>query len=162
MIDLTNISTIYQHRLKTVTIRLAENVVAEGTHSPRVTNSNILWVVTKAIFDALDADQEHAVLLSMTANNQARGFKIISSGGMSEASVDPKIVFRSALLLRARSIPLAHNHPSGSLTPSREDWAITQKIVEAGRMLDCPLVYHLILASNGYVSMREERPGLFA
>ena len=69
----------------------------------------------------LDADQEHFILLALDTRIVITGYKIASSGGMAGTVVDPRIVFRSALLLGAASILVAHNHPSGAATPRAED-----------------------------------------
>ncbi len=65
----------------------------------------------------------------------------------------PKIVFQFALKLNASAIVLAHNHPSGNLTPSNADESLTQKIKEGGKLLDIQLLDHLILTSDSYGSV---------
>lgn len=68
-------------------------------------------------------------------------------------------VFKEALRLNAAAIVVAHNHPSSDPTPSPEDILVTRQIVEAGTLLDCEVLDHLVLAGNRYVSMRERGYG---
>lgn len=70
--------------------------------------------------------------------------------------VDPRIVFRYALEFNATSIILAHNHPSGSLTPSQSDKLLTQKLKQAGLSLDIKLLDHLIITEKEYFSFADE------
>ncbi|MCR4828379.1 MAG: DNA repair protein RadC [Bacteroidales bacterium] len=69
----------------------------------------------------------------------------ISSGGISDAPVDIRIIFRTAVEKNAVSIMLAHNHPTGNLTPSREDRMLTNKIIQAGKTLNIAVDDHLIV-----------------
>jgi DNA repair protein RadC len=71
---------------------------------------------------------------------------------MSGTVLDPKIIFTTALNCTASGIIIAHNHPSGNLTPSVEDDRITAKIKEAGKMLDINLIDSVILTDEGYYS----------
>jgi DNA repair protein RadC len=70
--------------------------------------------------------------------------------------VDPKLLFSTALKLKASSLLLTHNHPSGQLQPSQADISMTKKLIEGGKVLDIPILYHLIISSNGYYSFGDE------
>ena len=106
--------------------------------------------VLRQILAQLDADQEHFILLALDQKLAVTGFKVVSSGGMASTIVDPRIVFRSALLLGAASIIVGHNHPSGIATPSPEDRALTRRLVACGEMLDLSVLDHLILGRDVY------------
>ncbi len=80
---------------------------------------------------------------------------VISKGGMSASVVDPHEVFREAILDRAASVILLHNHPSGNPEPSREDIALTRALVDAGRVLQLPVSDHVIIAGSQYTSLKE-------
>ncbi|MCW3071308.1 MAG: repair protein [Bacteroidetes bacterium] len=84
------------------------------------------------------------------------GFSKISQGGLSGTVVDAKVVFQVALKANASSILLAHNHPSGNLKPSEADLMITKNIREAGKLMEIPLVDHIILTDEGYYSFADE------
>lgn len=114
--------------------------------------------ILKAVFENLDADQEHFVILALDKGNQVKGFKVVHTGGIDETAVDVKCVLRYALLFGATGIILAHNHPSGRLVASPEDRAITNKIQQAAGLLNLAVLDHIIVGnqtSNGYFSFRE-------
>lgn len=71
--------------------------------------------------------------------------------------VHPREVFRGAIVATCANIILAHNHPSGNLEPSREDISITQKLVEAGKIVDISVLDHIIFGDDGYTSFVEKR-----
>jgi len=79
----------------------------------------------------------------------------ISTGGMTSTIADPRIIFGEALKLKASSIIVAHNHPSGSLKPSQADINLTKKLVEGGKIMDIQLVDHLIISGNNYCSFAD-------
>jgi DNA repair protein RadC len=74
---------------------------------------------------------------------------------MSGTVVDLKLVFQAALLGGAAALILSHNHPSGALRPSKEDVSITKRAVEVGKMIDMPVLDHIILTSEGYYSLAD-------
>lgn len=82
----------------------------------------------------------------------------IAKGQRDEVALQPNLVFETALKEGAKSVIVAHNHPSGDPTPSEEDVSLTQKIVDAGQIMNIPVVDHLILGlpseeHSGYFSM---------
>ena len=81
--------------------------------------------------------------------------KRISDGGVSAATLNARTVVENAVLTGASAVVLAHNHPSGVALPSQEDLATTQQIVEALRTIDVPLVDHIIVADNDFVSFAQ-------
>ena len=84
------------------------------------------------------------------------GKQQISKGGMSGTVADPRMIFKAAIDQKAISIILCHNHPSGSLKPSRADQELTKKIKEAARFLDIAVMDHIIVSDDGYYSFADE------
>lgn len=82
--------------------------------------------------------------------------EIISMGTINQSIVHPREVFVSAVHHQAASILVAHNHPSGTLEPSRDDLAVTRRICEAGELLGIPLTDHLIITQSDCLSFREK------
>lgn len=80
----------------------------------------------------------------------------ISKGSFDTALIDLRHVFSIALKRRADSIIIAHNHPSGSLIPSRADIQLTKTLKEAGELLNIPVQDHLIITKDGFCSMVTE------
>jgi DNA repair protein RadC len=103
-------------------------------------------------------DYRHEVFAVLFLNqaNKINHFEIVSEGGITGTVADPKVILRKALEHDATSIILCHNHPSGSLKPSRADAALTEKIRGAAALLDISVSDHLIVSENGYYSFADE------
>ena len=85
----------------------------------------------------------------------AISMECISKGGMHATLMDSKIIFKRGLELSARSIIISHNHPSGELTPSKQDLDITKNLVEAGKVIGINIVDHLIIGKTNYYSFSD-------
>jgi DNA repair protein RadC len=99
---------------------------------------------------------ESAYLMLLNRGNRVLGIMPISMGGITGTVVDPRVIFRYALVAGAAGIMLAHNHPSGNLKPSKADELVTQKIKQAAWCHDIQFLDHLILTPEGYLSMADE------
>lgn len=84
------------------------------------------------------------------------GCEKISSGGSTATVVEPATVIRQAVLNRANSILLVHNHPSGYLEASQADIQLTKRLRDAGELLGIPVIDHIIIAGDGYISLRNK------
>lgn len=80
----------------------------------------------------------------------------ISSGGLTGTAVDVRCVLREALMKRASAIVLCHNHPSGSVRPSREDDVLTQQVSKAAQYMNIRLIDHVILTDGKFYSYADE------
>jgi DNA repair protein RadC len=103
-------------------------------------------------------DYRHEVFAVLFLNraNKVNHFEIVSEGGITGTVADPRIILRRALEENAVSIILCHNHPSGSLKPSRADEQLTAKLKEAVRLLDIAVIDHIIVSESGYYSFADE------
>ncbi len=103
-------------------------------------------------------DYRHEVFAVLFLNraNKIKHFEIISQGGITGTVADPRIILRKALEEDAVNIILCHNHPSGSLRPSKADEQLTQKIKQAALFLDINVLDHLIVSEDGYYSFADE------
>ncbi|GAB3955321.1 DNA repair protein RadC [Spirosoma harenae] len=99
--------------------------------------------------------EEFWILLMNRANEILRPVQI-SSGGVAGTVADPKIIFKQAIEHLASSMILFHNHPSGNLIPSQADKDLTRKLKDAGRILDIPILDHLIFTDKAYYSFADE------
>jgi DNA repair protein RadC len=95
------------------------------------------------------------VLLLNNANIFISDYKV-SEGTINASLVHPREVFQPAISGLATSIILLHNHPSGEVQPSQEDKNITHRLVEAGKLLDIPVLDHIIVGAENYFSFKEE------
>ena len=103
-------------------------------------------------------DYKHEVFAVIFLNraNKINDFKIISEGGITGTVADPRIILKQALERDAVSLILCHNHPSGSLKPSKADEELTYKIKEAAKYFDIKVLDHLIVSDDGYYSFADE------
>lgn len=162
--DLTDVETMYRKEIRTVRVRLRRTYAgSEDIELATVVTPADVRELFRAIYAGLDDDQEHFVMMVLNAAGQVVGYKLIGSGAQDRVYVDCKIVFRNALLLGAHSIIVAHNHPTGVLTPSAGDIDLTARLAIAGKILEIPLLDHFILGHHtDHVSLREQCPRLFA
>lgn len=79
----------------------------------------------------------------------------VSVGSLNQSIVHPREVFKTALISNAAALVLIHNHPSGDPSPSSEDIAITRRLKEAGDLLGVKVVDHVIVGTDGMVSLLE-------
>ena len=100
--------------------------------------------------------KEYFKVLFLNQANQVLGYTLISEGGITETSVDVRVILQAALLTNAVALVLAHNHPSGNLKPSRQDMEITKQVKEAARLMRITVLDHLILTDVGYYSFSDE------
>lgn len=99
---------------------------------------------------------EEFKIILLDRGNRVLGIYTASVGGQAGCVVDPKIIFGVALKANAAAILASHNHPSGQNFPSPTDQKITQKLKEAGQILDLPLLDHLILTQSEYFSFADQ------
>lgn len=104
----------------------------------------------------LDQPVEQFWILSLNRNNKVIGSRLISHGGVSGTVADPKVIFKMALEDLASGIILIHNHPSGNLKPSLADKKLTEKMVASGKLLEIPVLDHLIFTDEAYFSFADE------
>lgn len=100
--------------------------------------------------------QEIFVVVFLNRGNKVMHHQIVSEGGLTGTVADPRVILKKALEHNATSLILCHNHPSGSLRPSRADEILTQKIKQAAMLLDIQLMDHIIVSSEGYFSFADE------
>ena len=123
----------------------------------KITSSKDAANVFKRLFDAdLIQWREEVIMLCLNRNNVVIGYYKLASGGTTSCVVDAKMIYTIALNSTASSIILAHNHPSGNLNPSEIDKELTNKLIEAGKLLDIVLLDHLIITNDSHFSMADE------
>ena len=103
----------------------------------------------------MDLQTEHFYVLLINQNFRLLKAECISVGGITEVSVDVRIIMREALLNNAPLICIAHNHPSGSIHPSRVDDTLTQSVKKACDTLRISLIDHMIVTDGAYYSFAE-------
>ncbi len=104
-----------------------------------------------------DRKQEHFICVSLNGAHEVIATRVVSVGLVNRTQVHPREVFADPITDRAASIIVAHNHPSGNLTPSRDDVSVTRRLKTAGETLGIRLLDHLIFTTRGYYSFLEHQ-----
>ena len=120
----------------------------------KVTSVNDLYKIFSQYLSDLQTEEFWAIFLDQ--KNHVIYKTQISKGGISGTLVDVRVIFRIAIEHLATSVVVAHNHPTGNLTPSQPDISITRRIKEAGYLLDIKLLDHLIIGENSFFSFSEQ------
>lgn|SRR5690554_743218 len=100
--------------------------------------------------------QEHFLVIHLNTKNRILSIETISMGTLDSSLVHPREVFKTAVKNSSAALILAHNHPSGEPHPSNEDLNITRRLKEVGDLLGIPILDHIIIGDNKYISLREE------
>lgn len=101
-------------------------------------------------------EQEIMICMMLNTKNQLLGETVISRGTVNASLVSPRDLILAAFRFRAVFIIIVHNHPSGDPKPSRDDLDITKRIQEACSLVDIPLLDHIIIGDQRYISFRQE------
>ena len=103
-----------------------------------------------------DRDQEHFIVFTLNGANEVITHRVVSIGLLNRTLIHPREVFRNALIDKAATIIIAHNHPSGNVAPSKEDIAVTENLVAAGKILDVLILDHIVFSAHAHLSFYEE------
>ncbi len=138
-------------------IKLSYSAKVKSSLRPKVSSSRQVYEVFAQAWDTdrIEFVEDFKVMLLSRAN-RVLGIVTISSGGTAGTVVDVKLIYAAAIKANASSVILAHNHPSGNLLPSEQDKRLTQRVKEAGRILDIPVLDHVIMTADGYYSFADE------
>lgn len=106
-------------------------------------------------------DREVFSIIALNIKHKVIGIHDVSVGSLFASVVHPREVFKSALLMNAAAIILAHCHPSGDTTPSQEDINISRMLIDAGKVMDIPVLDHIITGTDdgleaNYTSLKRE------
>lgn len=99
---------------------------------------------------------ESFMMLLLNRSNFTLGYCHISRGGISGTVADIRVIFQHALKANACGMIICHNHPSGNLHASEEDRRLTRNVVEAGKLMQIPVLDHIILTADRYYSFADD------
>jgi DNA repair protein RadC len=142
------------YRLKTFRVQFLADPTEFPNGSPCRASDDVDRLA-RAIYETLDADKEHFVLLAMNNKNRVNGFKVISTGSLTSSLVHPREVWRAALHLCAAAVVFVHNYPSGDPAPSPEDQEITRRLKETGDLLGIRVLDHVVLGRDRFFSFSD-------
>ncbi len=103
-----------------------------------------------------DLNYESFCIILLNRGNKLIKLLQVSEGGITGTVVDQRKIFKLAIAHNATSIIVGHNHPSGQLTPSTADINLTKKLCETGKILDIPVLDHIIVGNGKYLSFADE------
>ena len=153
-VDASNTSAREIPSFRCCLVRDTEGTAASSKLSEPITDPAALVTAVSSLFEG--ADREIFVAVALDARNRAIGSNIVSVGTLTTSLVHPREIFKFAILAGAATIALAHNHPSGDPTPSKEDVDLTRRMVQAGELVGIEVIDHVILALGGeWESLRE-------
>lgn len=126
----------------------------EAAEKPAILSSDDLFAYFKPRMQDLSHEECYALLLNQAC--RVTDCVLIGKGGLTETSVDIRLVLREALVRQAPVVALAHNHPSGNPRPSADDNRLTDKLQKACQMMNIRLIDHIIVADERYYSYSKE------
>lgn len=107
------------------------------------------------LFDLDVRDEEYVYMIGMNTKSDVTGIFEIGHGIVDACIVQPREIFKNALLVGAAKIVIIHNHPAGNAEPSEADKRVTKRIKESGQLLGLPLLDHIIIGYRDYYSFAE-------
>ena len=120
-----------------------------------INNPQVVVKLLNEIFDLENRCEEHLVMLALDTKLKVVGAFDIHAGTAKASPVTTKSIFTRAMLCNANSIIVAHNHPSGSVDPSKDDVDVTRTLRKAGKILDIVLLDHIIIGDGDCYSFRQ-------
>ena len=150
-----------EYELKQVKVRL-KLAEAEPLYSTeQITTPDKAAEVMAGVLSQMD--REYCCVVNLDGANHPINFNVVSIGDVNQAHVPIQNVFKSAILSNASSIMMFHNHPSGSVQASREDIDVTKRLIEAGKIMNIPVLDHIIVGggSGERFSFKEANPEMF-
>lgn len=136
----------------TAAFELARRILVRPEAEFRVSSPREAYELVR---DLKRARKEHLVALYLDAQNHLIQRETISIGALNTTRTHPREILQPAILHSALAFVLVHNHPSGSLEPSRDDLDFTRSIARAAELIGVGLTDHLIVSPRGYLSLKE-------
>jgi DNA repair protein RadC len=149
LFDVGSVDAPKVKRVPRYEVRLVRNAT-ETYHVQKVGGAHdacrLCVELVRSVLD--DATAEKFVVISLDTQHRPIGFRVVTEGTLDASIVHPREVFQFAVLTNASAILLCHNHPSGDLTPSREDIAVTKRLKDAGEMMGIRVLDHIIVGND--------------
>jgi len=138
-------------------IQLIYKTKVQASERPYISSSKSVYQLALQFWnpETIEFFEQFKILL-LNQSNKVLGMYEVSSGGITGTSVDLRLIFAAALKTNAVSLIMIHNHPSGHVKPSEADRQITNKVREAGIIMDVKLLDHLIITPETYYSFVDE------
>lgn len=135
---------------------IKDNTVKYEFESDRVRTPREGYDILKNVVEMESLSEEYLYMIALGTKNNVLGIFEVHHGTLNSSLVHPREVFKRACMINAASIIVAHNHPSGDPTPSKDDIDITKRLVEGGKILGIDVLDHIIVGDNTYTSFKEK------
>lgn len=146
--------------MKLYDVKLTYTEIGESSDEV-ITSASSVAIFLKPLFREY-VQQEQMRVVMLDGGNHIIGQTLITLGLVNQTQAHVRELFRPAIIAGAVSVIIAHNHPSESLVASKEDIETTKRVVEAGKLLDIPVLDHLIITmNNGFTSIKGRNPSIF-
>ena len=142
------------YRIPSVKIQLVKDGSINAAERPYISTPEDAAAIMQPVVELLAEERMYVMLLS--TKNRVNAIQEVSVGSLNASVVHPREIFKAAILSNAAALILVHNHPSGDPTPSPEDIALTKAIVDAGKILNIPVLDHVIMGDRRYCSLKEK------
>lgn len=143
----------YDHLKNKSKDQLIDIILSENMEKANCTSDSINTIMSLKI----NENQENFILLCLDSCNQVLKKKILFKGGISQCSIDLRLIFNEVLRTnRCSKFIVAHNHPTGNLQPSKPDLILTKRIKEGAELLSLSFLDHIIFSKLKYFSFQEE------
>lgn len=148
-------------KLFTLKVVKEKNIKYEAGLTEKITSPEDVYKIATEGLKLHEKAEESLYLITLDTANQVTGLFEVSRGSLNASIVHPREVFKRAIIQNACSIILIHNHPSGNVEPSKEDIEITERLIEAGKLLNIPVLDHIIIGDGDYTSLRSKHEFMF-
>jgi DNA repair protein RadC len=136
-------------------VKLTYITKVKASDREKVISSESACKIFRPFFSDIMEYKEAFYVMYLNKANKVLGVIKLSEGGCSGTVADGKIIFQGGLLANAQAMILCHNHPSGQLVASEADLKLTLKMVEFGKMIDLPILDHIIITEESYYSFAD-------
>ena len=136
---------------------LVKDFTKNITEVKKLNNPEKITEMFNYVFNANKQTEEYVYLLALDTKMNCKGIFEVSHGAVNYSVVNPREIFIRLCLCGAVYFIIAHNHPSGEISPSKEDINVTNRLKQAGEILGIELLDHIIIAEDKYLSLKEEK-----
>lgn len=143
-------------RINKLGIKLVKESGINYNNNFTVSSPKAVGVLLNDLYDLENEPCENVIMLMLDTKNKVIGTHLVSKGTVNACLIDPRTVLQVALLGNAVSIIVAHNHPSGDPSPSKEDIHITKRLNDACKIVGVSLLDHIIIGHGRQMSLKEE------
>ncbi len=143
-----------RRKLAQASIELYKRVCSSREDRPKISGSRQVFEIMQPVIGDIQNEECWVIFLDQSAKI-IRKLRI-ASGGYTSTIVDTRIILKEALLSKAVSYILCHNHPSGNFSPSRDDDRLTQSLKQAAELMNIRMLDHIIITNKSYYSYADE------